>query len=997
MTDNFDDFIDRVKSKVDIGDVVESCGFSLRRDGGGNFRANSPKSLIVCPRYENYFHYGDEGTKGWTGDHITFVQTYGGRPDFMDALRFVADMAGEQMPEGVKIGGGSAAKGFRVRAEMWDLVCNWLQKKLWSAPAALTYATGRGWTNETIKKSRLGFTGVGGAGGGGTGKDDLRGELQMYEYDVLSPEVVAILGLKAERGEQGIRDWCQKYSVDFEALPESAQKGRIWGLLDFPRLVYPHIERGRVIYFSARNLKWEKEQLHSDPKHKSWNLPKVLVGERPRYKNFLFHKKAEIAIVAEGPADGITWAQWGYACECLVSAGVADDIVEDLRDVKQIFLGTDNGDVGRKAIDRLGGLLGPLPRVLTFPIPESAGEDANDWLQNMLNSGLIPPLVQPPLLPDQIPNRKNPSIKEQTRIAKLLLENADPYIFWITRELEGATALRKKYILDKVTKLAVQMSADDYDFHSKDLGKAIGKGVQWLNRIVKRLQRDADDEKKEKERIEREATETMGGWFSTSVDGSEGYLVEVIYDPNTDEALLAFRDPDGHIGTDEYLDIEGMRYVPWMDDNIRYGTVKLASELPNETMDVREMLAAIELYLREYFMLDKNEHYKMAALYALFTWVYDCFGVLPYIRARGGPGSGKSELMILLGRICYRMMSTAGLSSIAGYKGLAHLYKGTLFIDEVDRMLYGKTQEKGELSAFLNVRAMKEQARIITMMDVLKPDGTHTYRPTSTMVYGPTLMTMYRPFKDPATESRTVSFDLPKKTVRELKEAGYNIELLGAAPPPELLETAQNLRNMLLRWRLENWQRRIEVSSKVQLTDENVSPRVNQVMRPLKVLAYVQGNQEMLNEIQDIGKMSYEGEMNWAAASMEAAIFRGIVEVFEKPAYDKHFFTGSIKQYGTVKYIMASELTRLVNEYIDYENLGDGVEKKNQEAVKTITVNNNCRDYYKIPVERINKGMIVIRDLAALEDSKKRYGLDQIVEVKEVTTTEPEPVQTELL
>ena len=68
MTDNFDDFIDRVKSKVDIDQVVEKCGFSLRKDGGGNFRATSPKSLVVCPRFGNYFHYGDQGSKGWTGD-----------------------------------------------------------------------------------------------------------------------------------------------------------------------------------------------------------------------------------------------------------------------------------------------------------------------------------------------------------------------------------------------------------------------------------------------------------------------------------------------------------------------------------------------------------------------------------------------------------------------------------------------------------------------------------------------------------------------------------------------------------------------------------------------------------------------------------------------------------------------------------------------------------------------------------------------------------------
>ena len=60
---------------------------------------------------------------------------------------------------------------------------------------------------------------------------------------------------------------------------------------------------------------------------------------------------------------------------------------------------------------------------------------------------------------------------------------------------------------------------------------------------------------------------------------------------------------------------------------------------------------------------------------------------------------------------------------------------------------------------------MKEQARIVTMMDVLKADGTHTFRPTTTFVFGPTLLTMYGAFKDPATESRCLSFDLYKRHV----------------------------------------------------------------------------------------------------------------------------------------------------------------------------------------------------------------------------------------
>jgi len=80
-------------------------------------------------------------------------------------------------------------------------------------------------------------------------------------------------------------------------------------------------------------------------------------------------------------------------------------------------------------------------------------------------------------------------------------------------------------------------------------------------------------------------------------------------------------------------------------------------------------------------LMDEETRYKMSATYAVFTWVYDTFDALNFLRAMGGSGSGKSDLMFLIGMCSYRLMVTLAVSSTAAYKGLAHLYKGTLFID----------------------------------------------------------------------------------------------------------------------------------------------------------------------------------------------------------------------------------------------------------------------------------------------------------------------------
>jgi hypothetical protein len=45
---------------------------------------------------------------------------------------------------------------------------------------------------------------------------------------------------------------------------------------------------------------------------------------------------------------------------------------------------------------------------------------------------------------------------------------------------------------------------------------------------------------------------------------------------------------------------------------------------------------------------------EIASYYVLFSWVYDGFNELPYLRVRGDPGSGKTRFLLTVGSLCYK-------------------------------------------------------------------------------------------------------------------------------------------------------------------------------------------------------------------------------------------------------------------------------------------------------------------------------------------------------
>lgn len=954
--------IDEIKERIDLIKLIEETpSVRLRRSGSAYvgfcpFHPNTKTPALTAWRNGTWKCFG-------CGEHGTVIDWIMKRDgvDLLEAMRRLADKAG--IPFRMDEREIKSYQAARQKADAYKVATQLFQKWLWEDEDALAYLRRRGLSDETIRKSGIGFSGRGTA----TARKEMADTFAIYGIDPEGPHAITILGFQGN-----VAAWARKHGID----PDSLRDDKIHGMMDVPGIVFSHFYGGMIRYLSRRNLPGH-DRIERDGESREWksfNPYSALAGERIPFFNHVAANDERIVIV-EGQMDAITLAQWGIPAMALCGVSWASKSMERIiRDLKEdyhgIYMALDADEAGNRAIAGrdydfpLAAAFGPMLWLVRWPEFEMDGKrtkDANDLLQYWQAMG------------------KDDA--EQKEMIEGILGEAKPIVLEIAEIAGQAGGAKREKLLEVVVPLIASMPKNARNDWRIRLAKALYPEDKFPElgrsplRAFNKLIGDEIKEAKEDEQRTAEITETMGGWIPIADDEREGYLLEVIFEPKTGKAKIAYAHilPDGRreIDTCDFLDINGKRYVPMMDDNIRYRTVILPSAL-GKLRDTRELLARIENYLRRYFLLDNPLHYKFGALYALFTWVYDAFDQLLYLRARGGPGTGKSELMLRLGMVCYRLMITSGVSSLAGFKGLAHLYKGTLFIDEVDNLL---KEDKGEMRALLNVRAMKKQARVVTMMEVVRSDGTHGFMPSTTFVYGPTLLTMYGAFKDPGTESRCLTFDLMEKEAIELAQAGIEPGYI----PPDMEREAEDLRNDLIYWRLATWKPSLELSPeearKYRLMDPMVSARVNQIMRPLKVLAVQQGDRQLLEELIALGRANYEDEITRRAGTFEALIFRAVVAADERPEYQKFIHEGSLGTLGYCRFILYKDLAMIANEIIDAENLATGMSADKSDRVKSNTIGTICRDAFRLPVHRTGNGWAVVLDRKKIQIVKLRFGM----------------------
>jgi hypothetical protein len=213
-----------------------------------------------------------------------------------------------------------------------------------------------------------------------------------------------------------------------------------------------------------------------------------------------------------------------------------------------------------------------------------------------------------------------------------------------------------------------------------------------------------------------------------------------------------------------------------------------------------------------------DEWLEPIAHYVLMTWVYDRFNAIPYLRFLGEYGTGKTRMLQVAGALCYRSLAVSGNITGAALFRSIDLIRGTLAIDEAD---FKSSAEWSDITKILN-------NGYTPGLPVVRCDGSGTFQPQAYFVYGPKIISTRHRFDDPATESRCLTFETQECKV----DPRIPLQL-----PPVFYDEARAIRNKLLGWRFDNFER-IEADDSML---RNLDPRIAQVGASLLAVASDKG------------------------------------------------------------------------------------------------------------------------------------------------------------
>lgn len=558
-------------------------------------------------------------------------------------------------------------------------------------------------------------------------------------------------------------------------------------------LVYAHRRGGQVVYLSGRSIEGKRH----------WNLPSELVGPRQVYWGSTARAAVSGRVVVEGQADAISLGQMGVAAVglCGVDGGLdtAAAAYSTSRGSSQRgegwFVALDGDAAGRgKAADVALGI-GPLARVIWWP--EAWGcKDANEALVKGYTAG---------------------DVRELMELAPTVLE-------LMATQAGRVKGPERKAALDRLLPAYRSLLEDD-PVAATDLkpalARGLGVGISQLNRLLKAEEKKNEDEKEEASRIE---------YSAGSAVGTKLFEQCVVFERDgTARVSFALRMPDGRIEQRGMVDAAGVTYVPYPASmGLITKKVILFPSGPEQYGDQRTLLRRVREFIHAY--LDVDPFYeKLASYYVLFSWVYDLFETLPYLRALGDYGTGKSRFLQTVGAICYRPMFVSGASTTSPIFRIIDMFKGTLIIDEAD---FSQSDTDAEIMKILNVGY--QRGGVVLRAEKDPNSSNDDYWPAAKDVYGPKVLATRKLFTDRATESRCLTKRMP--TARPRPDIPY---VLG----PEFWAEALSLRNQLLMYRLKNYR---PMAVERSLADESIEPRLNQVTMALKAMV---DDQEVLEDI----------------------------------------------------------------------------------------------------------------------------------------------------
>ncbi len=293
--------------------------------------------------------------------------------------------------------------------------------------------------------------------------------------------------------------------------------------------------------------------------------------------------------------------------------------------------------------------------------------------------------------------------------------------------------------------------------------------------------------------------------ITTSKVDEAGIIAEEIYTDNGPKFATL---EDGNLKIKDKIEIDGTTYKPIEDQATEKGTIKLATGI-EDYGTTKELLEEIRNIIHKY--VDVSEKYeKLASWYVVTTWGYDELSTLSYLRALGDTGTGKSRFLDVVGNMCYKPTFVSGAVTPAPIYRLIQQWGGTLIIDEGDMR---NSDAKNEVVTILNSGFERDKPVIRCNSDDY--DKLEYFE-----TFGPKVIATRQEFNDKALESRCLTEKMSQTNRTDIPDQ----------LPKEFYNKAGEIRNKLLKWRLDN-KKDIDVSQSHNADLGNVEPRLKQATR----------------------------------------------------------------------------------------------------------------------------------------------------------------------
>ncbi len=351
-----DRFVEDLKNRVNLVEIVGK--YTELKKSGKNFMCRSPfrnertPSFSVSPDKQVWYDFGaSEG-----GDVIRFVEKIENL-SFGEAIEFLADIAGMEIPKNVKLEGPSQQAKKDIYA-LHEKAVEYFATELKNDPKASAYLKKRGYSAKAIKDWNLGY--------GGEAKDGLTKFLLKAGF---SEAMISQSGVAFER-----------------SFGDKSMMDRFWG-----RVMIPICEprNSDIIAFSGRDI-LEREKVGkyvNSPENPVYNKSATLFGLDKARKSI---RDKDYVILVEGNFDVVTMHDKGFD---MTVATCGTSLTEDhlrilQRLTKNIVLAFDNDVAGKKATLRSVEMCLEMD-CNPFILSTDEGKDLDEFLQTKGNEKVL--------------------------------------------------------------------------------------------------------------------------------------------------------------------------------------------------------------------------------------------------------------------------------------------------------------------------------------------------------------------------------------------------------------------------------------------------------------------------------------------------------------------------------------------------------------------------------------------------------------------------------